>query len=107
MALRDNLERMLADGQESALLRYSLGAECLKQGDLEAAVAHLAQALVLDPNYSAAWKLYGKALDAAGRHSEAIETFERGIAVAQGRGDIQAAKEMQVFRKRAQKAQDL
>jgi tetratricopeptide (TPR) repeat protein len=106
MAMRDNLERLLAAGQDSALLRYSLGAECLKDGDTDAAITHLGQAVLLDANYSAAWKLYGKALDAAGRHTEAIETFDRGIAVAEGRGDIQAAKEMRVFRKRAEKARD-
>jgi tetratricopeptide (TPR) repeat protein len=104
MAMRDNLERLLAAGQDNALLRYSLGAECLKDGDTETAIDHLARAVLLDANYSAAWKLYGKALDAAGRHTEAIETFDRGIAVAEGRGDIQAAKEMRVFRKRAEQA---
>lgn len=105
MGMRENLEKLLAGGQDNALLRYSLGAECLKAGDTDDALAHLAQAVAFDPNYSAAWKLLGRALDSAGRHTEAIETYDRGIAVAEGRGDIQAAKEMRVFRKRAEKAQ--
>jgi Tfp pilus assembly protein PilF len=95
---------MLNRGQDSALLRYSLGNEYLKQEDFHRAVEHLARAVELDPAYSAAWKLYGKALTAAGRHARAIAAYRRGIAAAEGKGDVQAAKEMRVFLKRAEKA---
>ena len=105
MAMIDNLERMLANGQDNALLRFTLGSEYLKADQPEAAITHLRSAVDQDPNYSAAWKLYGKALAAASRHGEAIAAFDQGIQVAEARGDIQAAKEMAVFRKRAQKAQ--
>jgi tetratricopeptide (TPR) repeat protein len=98
-----NLEALLAKGPDTALLRYSLGNEYLKQGELERAIAHLAAATRLDPRYSAAWKLHGKALQAAGRPQEAIAILDQGIAVAEKKGDIQAAKEMHVFRKRALK----
>ena len=62
-----NLEALLAKGPDNALLRYSLGNEYLKLGDLERAIEHLAAATRLDPRYSAAWKLQGKALQASGR----------------------------------------
>jgi len=104
MGMIENLQAMLARGQDSALLRYSLGNELLKQDDAATAIEHLAEAVRQDPQYSAAWKLYGKALDAAGRHLEAIDAFDHGIATADSRGDVQAAKEMRVFRKRAEKA---
>jgi predicted Zn-dependent protease len=104
MGMIDNLEAMLARGQDSALLRYSLGNEYLKQDDAAAAIGHLAEAVRQDPADSAAWKLYGKALAAADRHREAIGAFDSGIAAADAKGDIQAAKEMRVFRKRAEKA---
>ena len=103
-AIIANFEAMLARGQDSALLRYSLGNEYLKAEDAERALTHLARAVRLDPGYSAAWKLYGKALAALGRHGEAIEAFDRGIATAESKGDVQAAKEMRVFRKRVEKA---
>ena len=99
-----NLEALLAKGPDNALLRYSLGNEYLKLGDLERAIDHLAAATRLDPRYSAAWKLHGKALQASDRAAEAIAILDQGIAVAEARGDIQAAKEMGVFRKRALKA---
>ena len=104
MAMIENLEAMLARGQDSALLRFSLGSEYLKAEQPEPAIAHLRAAVTQDPGYSAAWKLYGKALTAAGRHGEAIAIYDQGMQVAEARGDIQAVKEMGVFRKRSQKA---
>jgi Tfp pilus assembly protein PilF len=103
MALIDNLLAMLARGQDTALLRYSLGGEYLKQGDATVAAEHLRQAVALDPKYSAAWKLLGKALSEIGDAAAAIQAYEDGIAVAEEMGDKQAAKEMGVFLKRLRK----
>ena len=100
----DSLQRMLDSGKDSAMLRYTLGSACLQQDDFAAAERHLRAALALDDGYSAAWKLLGKALSGAGDYQQAIAVFDRGIEVAEGRGDIQAAKEMRVFRRRAEKA---
>jgi predicted Zn-dependent protease len=103
MAIVDNLEAMLARGQDSALLRYSLGGEYLKLNQPDKAAEHLRQAVAKDPKYSAAWKLLGKALADAGYKDEAIKAYEDGIKVAEEKGDKQAAKEMTVFLKRLQK----
>ena len=99
----DKLEKMLADGRDNALLRFSLGNEYSKLGQFEQAAAHLQQAVVHDPNYSAAWKLLGKALNDAGQLPEALTAYKSGIAVAEKKGDKQAAKEMTVFAKRIEK----
>lgn len=104
MSIIDNFEAMLARGQDSALLRYGLGSEYLKAKGHEQAAEHLAEAVRLDPDYSAAWKLYGKALAALERHKDALNAFDKGIATAQANGDVQAAKEMRVFRKRSANA---
>lgn len=104
MGMIENFEAMLARGQDSSLLRYGLGNEYLKAEQHHKAIEHLAEAVRQDPGYSAAWKLYGKALSAGGRYREALDAFDRGIETAEAKGDIQAAKEMRVFRKRAQKA---
>jgi Tfp pilus assembly protein PilF len=95
-----SFERMLAAGRDGALLRFSLGSEYLKAGDAARAAEHLARAVALDPKYTAAWKLYGKALAAAGRADEALAAYREGIAVAAARGDRQAEKEMRVFARR-------
>ncbi|MEJ2059961.1 MAG: tetratricopeptide repeat protein [Gammaproteobacteria bacterium] len=100
----ENLEKMLAQGQDNALLRYTLGAEYLKQGDAERATVHLRAALEHDPDYSAAWKLLGKAYSEAGERETAMEAYRKGIEIAGRRGDKQAEKEMQVFLRRLEKS---
>ncbi len=104
MALRENLELMLQRGQDSPLLRFSLGGECLKTGDLVAAVEHLRKAVEANPAYSAAWKLLGQAHAQAGNAARAAEVYEQGIAAAESNGDLQAAREMRVFLNRLRKA---
>lgn len=96
------LRAMLERGQDSALLRFSLGNEYLAAGDAGDAAEHLQEAVNQDRNYSAAWKLLGKALKAAGDNDRAIAAWRDGIAVAEQQGDRQAAKEMAVFLKRAE-----
>ena len=66
-------------------------------------MARLREALARDPGYSAAWKLLGKALTEAGRAEEALAAYREGIAVAERKGDKQAAKEMTVFSRRVEK----
>lgn len=106
MTMIDNLHGMLERGVDSALLRYSLGSEFLKIGNPDAAISHLREALRFDAEYSAAWKALGKALASSGNHAEAVDVLGQGIEVAERRGDVQAAKEMGVFRKRSQKELD-
>ena len=98
-----NFEKMLAAGKDSALLRFSLGNEYLKVDDAARAAAHLARAVALDPGHTAAWKLYAKALAAAGRPVDALAAYRSGIDVARAKGDKQAEKEMQVFARRLEK----
>jgi predicted Zn-dependent protease len=104
MGMLENLQAMLAAGQDNPLLRFTLGDVLLKQGEAQDAVEHLRQAVTQDPGYSAAWKVYGKALQALGDRDGAVEVYEAGIAAARQKGDVQAAKEMQVFLKRLKKS---
>lgn len=106
MSLRQNLELMLQRGQDSPLLRFSLGGECLKAGDFVAAIDHLRRAVETQPAYSAAWKLLGQAHAQAGNAARAAEVYERGIAAAEANGDLQAAKEMRVFLSRLRRPAD-
>lgn len=99
-----NLEALLAKGGDGAALRLALASRYLDAGDAPAAVRHAEAAVRLDPEYSAGWKAFGRALTAAGRRADALAAYERGAAVAEKRGDQQAAKEMRVFSKRLQRA---
>ncbi len=99
----DTFLAMLERGQDSAVLRFSLGNEYLQIDEPLDAVTHLRQAVAIDKNYSAAWKLLAKALTAAGKADEAMCAYADGISIAEANGDRQAAKEMQVFLKRLKK----
>lgn len=100
----ESLEKMLDGPRDGALLRFSLGNEYLKVGDPAKAAMAFQAAVSRDPNYSAAWKALGKASAEAGDTTHALAAYEKGIAVAEARGDIQAAKEMNVFARRLRKA---
>jgi predicted Zn-dependent protease len=95
-----NLEKLLGTPRDGALLRYSLGNEYLKAGNVGLGIEHLREALRRDPQYSAAWKSLGRALAEANRVDEAREAYARGIEAARARGDRQAEKEMTVFARR-------
>jgi tetratricopeptide (TPR) repeat protein len=99
-----NLEALIAKGGDGAVLRLALAARYLDAGDAPSAVRHAEAAVRLDPEYSAAWKALGRALTVAGRSADARNAYERGVEVAERRGDQQAAKEMRVFSKRLQRA---
>lgn len=103
MSLIENLEKMLADGKDDAMLRFGLGNAYFQNKEYHKAAEHLATALEHDKGYSAAWKLLGKAWMQTGDLDAARRTFEDGIEQAEAKGDKQAVKEMQVFLKKIQK----
>jgi predicted Zn-dependent protease len=96
-------EALLVAGKDGALLRFALGNEYMKVGAAVEATPHLRRALELDPDYSAAWKLLGKALAEQNQTEDAFNAYQHGIASAQRKGDKQAMKEMQVFARRLAK----
>ncbi|SRR5581483_9928831 len=98
-----NLQKLLDTPRDGALLRFSLGSEYLKSGDPGSAVVHLREAVKRDAGYSAAWKLLGRALAESGRLADAVAAYREGVAVAERKGDKQAAKEMTVFCRRIEK----
>lgn len=99
----EKLLPFLGTARDGPLLRFSLGTEYLKANDPVRAAEHLRVAVERDPKYSAAWKLLGRALEAAGDRAGALAAYRDGIAAAEARGDKQAAKEMAVFAKRLSK----
>ena len=99
----ERLEKLLGTPRDGALLRFSLGLECLKAQDAPKAAQYLHDAVARDPGYSAAWRALGKALEASARPDEALQAYRSGIAAAQAKGDKQAEKEMTVFARRLEK----
>lgn len=97
------LEKMLAKGMDNALLRFGLGKGYLDAGELARAAEHLQHCVKFDPQYSAAWKLLGQALNKQGLIDQARAAWTQGLRVADEKGDKQAGKEITVFLKRLDK----
>jgi tetratricopeptide (TPR) repeat protein len=99
-----SFERMVAGGKDSALLRFSIGNEYAKIKDWTSAAEALAKAVALDAEFTAAWKLYARALLETGQPRDALVAYRTGIDVARRKGDKQAEKEMVVFARRIERA---
>jgi len=82
-----NLEALLTRGEDAPSLRFALASRYLAAGDPVAALRHAEAAVALDAGYSAGWKVLGQARTAAGDERGAIESYRRGIEVADARGD--------------------
>ena len=97
------LEKLLGTPRDGALLRYSLGLEYAKAGEVARAIQYLRDAVARDPLYSAAWRALGKALVDSNLPEEALSVYRQGIEAAKKKGDRQAEKEMTVFARRLEK----
>jgi Tfp pilus assembly protein PilF len=102
----ERFEALLASGKDNALLRFGLGMHYLNAGEHARAAQHLRRAVEHDSDYSAAWKLLGKALASGGDCAGAMAAYRNGIDAATRRGDKQAAKEMTVFLRRLETRPD-
>jgi predicted Zn-dependent protease len=97
-----NMESMLGLGQDNSLMRFTMGKAFIKHGKFVEAAEQLALALKLEPEYSAAWKLYAQTLIELNQINVAIEAYEQGISVANRKGDLQLADEMKAALQRLQ-----
>ncbi len=82
--MRQVLEKLLDDGRDDALLRFTLGGVYLQE-TIETALVHLRRAIEFDPSYSAAWKLIGAAMLKLNRIEEARRIWTEGRSVARKR----------------------
>ena len=58
---------MHTGGKKNTLLRFSIGSKHRMADDPVSALNHLRQVVLLDPEYSTAWKLLGRALVESGQ----------------------------------------
>lgn len=100
MSMTDRLEEMLASGRDDAMLRFGLGSAYFNEEKFEEAVVHLMKCIEHDENYSAAYKLLGKAQIKLGNDRQAKDILERGLPIAQAAGDKQTEREITVFMKK-------
>lgn len=82
---------------DDPVVRFGLAAAYLEAGQAENAVREYEETIRLKPDYSAAHRGLGRALERAGRREEALAAYRKGLEVAARTGDLQTKKEIEVF----------
>ena len=85
-------------------VRFGLAGAYLDAGQAENAVDEYRETIRLKPDYSAAHRGLGRALERAGRAAEAKAAYRQGLDVATRNGDLQTVKEIEVFLRRLEKS---
>jgi Flp pilus assembly protein TadD len=85
-------------------VRFGLAGAYLAAGQAEDAVIEYRETIRLKPDYSAAHRGLGRALERVGRTVEAIAAYKLGLEVATKNGDLQTVKEIDVFLRRLEKS---
>ena len=76
----EQFESLLAQDAQSEVLRYGLGDEYLKAGRFDAAAESFRAAIRLKPQYTAAYRQLGKALEKSGDAEGARHSTDTGVA---------------------------
>jgi Flp pilus assembly protein TadD len=84
-------------------VRFGLAGAYLDAGQAANAVTEYRETIRLKPDYSAAYRGLGRALERAGRIPEALAAYQQGREVATKNGDLQTVKEIEVFLRRLEK----
>lgn len=93
--------RILAEAEPGdATTWFLLGRELLAVPSPAEAADAFRRAIEADPDYTAAYRQLGNALEACGQVDEAVAVYTKGTEVAERTHDLQAGKEMNAFLKR-------
>ena len=88
---------------DDPVVRFGLAGAYLDAGQPEEAVLEYQETIRLKPDYSAAHRGLGRALEKAGRLAEAEAAGTAGLEVTARTGDLQTKKEIEVFLRRLEK----
>jgi predicted Zn-dependent protease len=99
----DMFRKLLEKDPNNPMIIYSLGNELFKEGRYEEARDLLQRAIQNKPDYSVAYRMLGRAYYELHENAEARNVFLKGKEVAQGNGDLQTVKEIDVFLRRLEK----
>jgi len=90
----DQFEAVLAMRPDDAMTHLSLGKVYLQAGRTADAIRVLERALELQEDYSAVFLVLGQAQEAAGQLARALKTWQKGVAVAEAKGDLHPRNHM-------------
>ena len=92
---RERLKAMIEARPEEAFPRYGLAMEHKGAGELEEALPLFQELLELHPGYLPAYYHFGTTLRALEDHERAREVYQKGIRVAEEKGETHAREELQ------------
>jgi tetratricopeptide (TPR) repeat protein len=96
----EQFEKLVAHNASDTLSRFTLGRAYLEAGRAEDAVRILEEALALKADFTAAYVLLGEAYEKAGKLARALKTWNKGVEIAQQKGDLHPRNQMQEHLKR-------
>jgi len=97
--LEDRVERfrqIIEMDPDDVLGHFGAGKACLDLKRFGEAASHFEKVVEIQNDYSVAWANLGQAYVALGEKDKAIATLEKGIVVAEGKGDMMPARDMKV-----------
>jgi len=94
------LRELATADPDDATTHFLLGRELLAAREAAEAARAFAAAIRARPDYTAAYRQLGNALEADGRVAEARNAYRQGVEIANRTHDLQAGKEMTAFLKR-------
>jgi Tfp pilus assembly protein PilF len=99
----NKIKELLKIYPQDVVLMISLAQAYFDNKDYQKAVDTSRKILKINPDYSVAFRILGRALVKTEELTDAIKTYKKGIVVAGKNGDLQVAKEMTVFLGRLEK----
>lgn len=91
------LKAELENGEDTALLRFSLGSAYLKKREISNAIEHLSKAVEMDDGQATSWKLLGQAYASNEQYTKAHEAFEKSLKLAEIKGNHFIVRELKTF----------
>ena len=99
----DLFRKLIERDPDNPMILYSIGNELFKEKKYSEAEEYLRRAVRNKPDYSVAYRTLGRTLYEVGEDAESRRIFAEGREVAQKNGDLQTAKEIDVFLRRLEK----
>lgn len=93
-AMVEKQEQAVSERPDDVLARVSLAKSYRKLGMPAKALMHLQRAVQLDDSLSTAYLELGQALEESGDAAAAAETFRKGVAIADRKGDLMPRNQM-------------
>jgi cytochrome c-type biogenesis protein CcmH/NrfG len=94
------LRELANEAPDDSTTWFLLGRELLRLGHAGEAVTAFEHVVSVEPDYTAAYRQLGNALEQEKRFEEAAGIYRRGIEVSERTQDLQTGKEMRAFLKR-------